>query len=141
MTKQWLDGSELKFDGKETTPIHNSDLTKTDDKSDSVSDTSADHTQITANLADEGKQSPKSLAVKDSFQMQSEAELQRRGRGRPKKGDATVYQPAPQIDRNKRVTKELAKQTIDDSNTLETIQTPLLVLYDHIHDNVREAIT
>ncbi len=38
MTKEWLDGSELKFDGKGTTPVHNSDGTKTDDKMNSDSD-------------------------------------------------------------------------------------------------------
>ncbi len=79
--------------------------------------------------------------MKDSDAKLNETELQRRGRGRPKRNDTTAYQPAPVIERNKRVTKELAKQTTDDSNSIETIKTPLLVLYDHIHDNVREAIT
>jgi hypothetical protein len=39
MTKEWLDGSELKFDGKGATPIQASELIKTDDKNNSDSDT------------------------------------------------------------------------------------------------------
>ncbi len=52
---------------------------------------------------------------------QFDTDLQKRGRGRPRLGDTTKYQPAPQIERNKRVTKELVKQMNEESNSIDTI--------------------
>lgn len=87
MTKQWLDGSELKFEDKVATPVHISDCGKagTEDQENSDSDT-AKPSQTPTQPPEEGKNSQKS-AVKD----QTETDLQRRGRGRPNRNDTTVY--------------------------------------------------
>lgn len=118
MTKTWVDGSDLEQHQKE-------------DKDQGTNE-------------DVEMQSDHEEETKDSAQKESVPgdDLQKRGRGRPRKGDTTDYKPSPVYDRNKRV-KQLLQITREqqESSTVDTIQKQILTLYDHVHDNLRDSIT
>ena len=72
----------------------------------------------TDNEEEETKDEP----MTDADHITAQEELQRRGRGRPRKGDTTEYKPSPQLDRNKRIKNQLQQiKELQESETVETI--------------------